>query len=133
MSHAFTFQVSLRCSGLPCLHKDGQGDHIPNHDGEGQAGHERHGHKAVEKAAAAAGAERSQRLARSGLNSCRQVQQRVGHLQQSGGAPADTDVRRQRSHGPGLAFKVSRWGEHSGDHVLEVDYSEREQMSELLL
>lgn len=126
MAHIFTFQVSLRGSGLSCLHKDGQGDHIPNHDGEGQADHERHGQEAVEKPAAAAGAERSQRLARSGLNGCRQVQQRVRRLQQSGGAPADADVRRQRSHDPGLAFKVSRWGEHSGDHVLEVDYSERE-------
>lgn len=115
------------------MHKDGQGDHIPNHDGEGQADHERHGQEAVEKAAAAAGAERSQQLVRSGLNGCRQVEQGVGRLQQSGGAPADADVRRQRSHGPGLAFKVSRWGEHSGDHVLEVDYSEREEMSESML
>lgn len=91
------------------MHKHGQGDHIPNHDGEGQADHERHGQEAVEKAATAVGAERSQRLARSGLDSCRQVQQRVGRLQQSGGAPADADVRRQRSHGPGLAFQLSRW------------------------
>lgn len=133
MAHTFTFQVTLWGSGLPCLHKHGQGDHIPNHDGEGQADHERHGQEAVEKPAAAAGAERSQRLARSGLNGCRQVQQRVRRLQQSGGAPADADVRRQRSHDPGLAFKVSRWGEHSRDHVLEVDYPERDEMSELML
>lgn len=107
MAHALTFQVSLRCSGLPCLHKDGQGDHIPNHDGEGQADHERHGQEAVEKPAAAAGTERSQRLARSGLNGCRQVEQRVRRLQQSGGASADAGVGRQRSHGPGLACKAS--------------------------
>lgn len=123
----FTFQVSLRRSGLPRLHKDGQGDHVPNHDGKGQADHERHGQEAVEKPAAAAGAERSQRLARRGLNGGRQVEQRVRRLQQSGGAPADADVSRQRSHGPGLAFRVSRWGDHSGDHVLEADGSERDE------
>lgn len=134
-AHAFTLQVSLWCSRLPRLHKDGQGDHIPNHNGEGQADHERHAQEAVEKPAAAAGAERSQRLARSGLNGCRQVQQSVGRLQQSGGAPADGGVRRQRSHAPGSAFKGGRRGEQAGDHVLEVKvaHSEREEMSELML
>lgn len=29
----FTFQVSLRCPGLPRLHKDCESDHISDHDG----------------------------------------------------------------------------------------------------
>lgn len=61
-----TFQVSLGGPGLPGLHKDGERDHVSNHDGKSQADHEGHGQEAVEEAAAALGAERRQRVVRAG-------------------------------------------------------------------
>lgn len=46
---AFTFQVSLWCSRLPGLHKDGKCYHISNHNGKCQADHEHYCQGAIEK------------------------------------------------------------------------------------
>lgn len=103
--NTFTFEVSLWRSGLPCLHKDNEGDHISNHNGKSQADHEHDCQEAIENSAAAHSAKRRQwRLAWVGpvLSSGGQVERRLCRWQQRCGTAAGTDVWRQCSHGPGL-------------------------------
>lgn len=102
----FTFQVSLWCSRLPCLHKDSKCYHISNHDGKCQADHEHHGQGAIEKPTATDGTERSQWLAcaDSCLGCCSQVTWTVGGYQQNCCTSSNTVVGEKSTHGPGYRF-----------------------------
>lgn len=107
----FTFQVSLRRSGLSCLYKDCESNHIPNHDGECQADHEQHRQRTVQETTAAESTQRGQRSARPESRWWRgsQVQWRVCGCQENRCIRRSAGVGKQSGHGRGWTGLSLRW------------------------